>query len=254
MVLQRDKEVVVWGWANPREHISVSLNHLTGDAITGTDRRWKVTLPPMPAGGPFTLTVRGAKSAKAIVLRDVMFGEVWVASGQSNMTYALSGATGAADEIPKATYDQIRFFTVPKKIALSAQRDTLRSFWEVCSPDTAKAFSAVGYFFARDLHRALGVPIGVILSAWPGTAAEEWTDPESLRREPLLQPIMTRWDASSSEVKRFAAQSADISLEFDDFELLPVGGGSEAGLRKDCRGAGANQLPIRDNHQPGRRL
>ena len=227
MVLQRDKEVVVWGWANPREHISVSLNHLTGDAITGTDRRWKVTLPPMPAGGPLTLTVRGAKSAKAIVLRDVMFGEVWVASGQSNMTYALSGATGAADEIPKATYDQIRFFTVPKKIALSAQRDTLRSFWEVCSPDTAKAFSAVGYFFARDLHRALGVPIGVILSAWPGTAAEEWTDPESLRREPLLQPIMTRWDASSSEVKRFAAQSADISLEFDDFELLPVGGGSE---------------------------
>jgi sialate O-acetylesterase len=145
MVLQRDKEVVVWGWATPQEHISVTLGRVTRDTTTGQDGRWSATLPAMPVGGPFTLVVRGAKT---ILIKDVMFGEVWVASGQSNMTYALSGATGAAEEIPKATYDQIRFFTVPKKIALSSQPDTQPALWQVCSPDTAKMFSAVGYFLS----------------------------------------------------------------------------------------------------------
>ncbi len=145
------------------------------------------------------------------------------------MTYALSGATGAAEEIPKANYDEIRFFTVPKKIALTPQEDTGPAAWEICSPDTAKAFSAVAYFFARDLHRALGVPVGIVLSAWPGTAGEEWTDPESLRREAVLQPIVKRWDASAENVKAFATRPAEIALEFDDFELLSAPG--------DARGA-----------------
>jgi sialate O-acetylesterase len=226
MVLQRDKEIPVWGWAAPQEHISVSLGRLSGDTTAGHDGSWKLTLPAMHAGGPFTLAVRGIKT---IVIKDVMLGEVWVASGQSNMAYALSGATGAADEIPKATYDQIRFFTVPKAIALSPQPDTLPAHWDVCSPVTAKTFSAVAYFFARDLHKALDVPVGIILSAWPGTAAEEWTGQEALRREPLLQPIMTRWAASGSEAKQFPIQPAGISLEFDDFELLSVSGGIDSG-------------------------
>jgi sialate O-acetylesterase len=226
MVLQRDKEIAVWGWATPQEHISVSLDRLSRDTTAGRDGSWKLTLPAMRVGGPFTLAVRGAKT---IVIKDVMVGEVWLASGQSNMTYALSGAAGAADEIPNAAYDQIRFFTVPKKIALSPQPDTLPAHWDVCSPDTAKTFSAVAYFFARDLHKALGVPVGIILSTWPGTAAEEWTDQKLLRREPLLQAIMTRWAASASEAKQFAIQPADISLEFDDFELLSAAGVTDSG-------------------------
>jgi sialate O-acetylesterase len=226
MILQRDVEVAVWGWADPGEQLSVTVGPHKRKTAAGADGRWNVSLPATPAGGPYSLVVQGKKT---IVFKDVLFGEVWVASGQSNMTYALSGATGAAEEIPKAKYDEIRFFTVPKKIALTPQEDTDPAAWEICSPDTAKAFSAVAYFFARDLHRALGVPVGIVLSAWPGTAAEEWTDPESLRREAVLQPIVQRWDASAENVKAFAMRPAEIALEFDDFELL-----SEPG---DVRGA-----------------
>src|SRR5260370_6396572 len=97
--------------------------------------------------------------------------------------------------------------------------------WEVCSPETAKSFSAVSYFFARDLHKELGVPIGIILSSWPGSAGEEWTDPDSLRREPEMKRMVERWDASAAEVKPFAARPAEFSMEFDDFELLRAGNG-----------------------------
>lgn len=225
MVIQRNIPISVWGWAEPGEHIEVSFGPNRGDAVASGAGEWKAVLPAMPEGGPFTMAVRGKK---AIELKDVLIGEVWVASGQSNMTYELSGATGAAEEIPKAKYDEIRFFTVPKKIAVSAQKDTLPAAWEICSPDTAKTFSAVSYFFARDLHKALNVPIGVILSAWPGTAAEEWTDPASLRSEPLLQPILQRWEGASKQVKEFAAESVPISLQFDDFELLPAAEGGRA--------------------------
>src|SRR5262249_33860883 len=116
MVLQRDMDISVWGWADPEEHITVTLGENTQGTVTTADGHWNVSLPAMHAGGPFTLTVRGKKT---LMVKDVLLGEVWVASGQSNMTYALSGATGAAEEIPAARYPQIRFFTVPKKIAIT---------------------------------------------------------------------------------------------------------------------------------------
>lgn len=219
MVLQRNMAISIWGWADPGEPITVSLGTSTRESVGGTDGRWNVSLPAMSAGGPFTLVVRGRKTLE---MKDVLLGEVWIASGQSNMTYALSGAAGSAEEIPSANYPQIRFFTVPKKIALEPQADTLPASWEICTPDTAKSFSAVAYFFARDLHNKLGVPVGVILSAWPGTAGEEWTDPDSLQQGPVLRPIVQRWEASAPAVKRYAEEPADISLEFDDFELLPA--------------------------------
>jgi sialate O-acetylesterase len=219
MVLQRDAEIHIWGWAAPGESIAASLAGETRQATAGGDSRWSIALPPLPAGGPFVLEVRGEKTIR---IKDVLIGEVWIASGQSNMTYGLSGATGAAQEIAKANDAELRFFTVPRHIALEPQTDTLPSAWEICSPDTAKSFSAVAYFFARDLRRALGVPVGVILSAWPGTQAEEWTSLSVLRRDPVLAPIAKRWDAAPSAEHSFAARGAGMSLEFDDFELLPT--------------------------------
>ena len=219
MVLQRDKELLIWGWADPNESIEVSLAGTARQTIATGDGRWIVSLPPLPAGGPFVLEVRGKKNLR---LKDVMIGEVWVASGQSNMTYALAGAANAAQEVPEANDPGLRFFTVPKRIAVEAQADTLPAAWEVSTSETAKNFSAVAYFFARDLRRSLGVPVGMILSAWPGTAGEEWTDPESLPRDPILQPIASRWDATTSEKKAYAASPRHFSLEFDDFELLPA--------------------------------
>jgi sialate O-acetylesterase len=225
MVLQRDMRIAMWGWADPGERVSVTLASHARTVVAGVDGTWRVSLPAMQAGGPFTVVVRGKKS---ILFKDVMIGEVWIASGQSNMTYALSGATGAAEEIPKANYPDVRLFTVPKKIALTPEEDTLPASWQTCSPDTAKSFSAVGYFFARDLHKALGVPVGIILSAWPGTLGEEWTDVKSLAAQPILRPIVERWNSAPASVKDFAAKQADISLEFDDFELLPSAGDAQS--------------------------
>jgi sialate O-acetylesterase len=244
MVIQREIEIRIWGWADAGEKISVSLGASSGQATTDPDGHWRVILPAMRAGGPFALMVRGKKT---IVFRDVMLGEVWVASGQSNMTYALSGVTGGDKEISYATYPGIRFFTVPKKIAVEPQADTLSATWEVCSPETAKSFSAVSYFFARDLHKALGVPVGIILSAWPGTAGEEWTDLESLRREPILKPIVERWDASAADMKSYAAHAAEFSIEFDDFELLRDGSDPRGPLKLSNFDDGAAEISTGGN-------
>ena len=157
MVLQRGRPIRVWGKANAWEKLKVDLAGHTGTTTADTTGRWNLLLPAMPAGGPFTLAVRGNKE---VVIKDVMIGEVWLASGQSNMTFGLAGADGAETEVPRADYPQIRLFTVPQKIALSPQDNTLAAHWEICTPDSAKGFSAVGYFFARDLYRSLGVPIG----------------------------------------------------------------------------------------------
>jgi len=228
MVLQRDVVTRVWGWADPGEKIFVSLTGDTLAASADEQGHWKIDLPAMRAGGPFILRVQGKKT---IEFKDVMIGEVWVASGQSNMTYGLSGATGAAEEIPKADYGGIRFFTVPQKISLTPEKDTLPAEWMVCTPESAKAFSAVSYFFARDVYRALGVSVGIILSARPGTAAEEWTDPDTLRSEPALASILKAWDAAAPIMKSLAARPVDFSLEFADFELLPQPGGGSSPVR-----------------------
>jgi hypothetical protein len=172
----------------------------------------------MPAEGHFTLAIQGKKT---IELKDVMIGEVWLASGQSNMAFALNASLGGAEEVAQADYPQIRLFTVPKKIALQRQENTLPAAWQICSPETAKDFSAVGYYFAWDLYKNLGVPIGVIQSAWPGTTIEEWIDPEVLRQDAQLKPILE--DSPKSEAGAVAGARIPFELEFDDFELIRDG-------------------------------
>jgi sialate O-acetylesterase len=184
MVLQQERQIHIWGRADVGERITVTLADKIRSALPDAHGSWSVYLPAMRAGGPFNVVVRGKKT---ILLKDVMIGEVWVASGQSNMTFALSDSLAAAEELPKADYPQIRLFTVPKKITLEAQSDTLTAAWQICSPETAKTFSAVAYYFARDLHRKLDVPIGIIESAWPGTTIEEWIDSRVLHETPALK-------------------------------------------------------------------
>jgi sialate O-acetylesterase len=225
MVLQRDVGIPVWGWADPGEPVSVRLAGNVRETVTGPEGNWHVTLPAEPAGGPFVLLVKGQKT---IVLRDVLIGDVWVASGQSNMTYGLSGAIGGEEAASTAKFAGIRFFTVPQKVALMPQQDTLPASWQTCTPETARKFSAVAFFFARQLYKELDVPVGIILSAWPGTAGEEWTDPDSLRREKELWPIVARWEAQPAGVKSFAAGPVDFHLEFDDFELFSAKNGAIA--------------------------
>src|SRR6266852_2736128 len=215
MVLQRGSEIHIWGSADAGEKITVTLVGNASSVRTDSAGHWSVHLPPMPAGGPFTLAIQGKKT---IELKDVMIGEVWLASGQSNMAFALNASLGGAEEVAQADYPQIRLFTVPKKIASQRQENTLPAAWQICSPETAKDFSAVGYYFAWDLYKNLGVPIGVIQSAWPGTTIEEWIAPEALRQDAQLKPILE--DSPKSEAGAGAGARIPFELEFDDFELI----------------------------------
>lgn len=219
MVLQQGREIHLWGQADAGEKITVSLSGHAATTTADAQHQWSVRLLAMAAGGPFTLTIQGNKR---IEIKDVMIGEVWIASGQSNMTFSLDGAEGAATEVPQADYPQIRLFTVPRKIALSPQQDTLPARWKICTPDNAKSFSAVAFFFAREIHRKLNVPVGVVESAWPGTAIEDWIGPEALQSEGDLKPVLEESKHATPEQKEFAENSLPVELEFDDFELIPA--------------------------------
>jgi len=219
MVLQQGREIHLWGKADPGEVVTASLAGSRAKATTDASGAWSIDLPALPAGGPFTLIIRGKKE---IVIRDVLIGEVWLASGQSNMTYSLDGSENGATEAAHANYAEIRLFTVPRRIALSPQASTLPAHWEICTPETARSFSAVAYFFAREIQRKLNVPVGVIESAWPGTTIETWIAPEVLHADPDLRSVTEEWDRATPAQKSFAERPLPFDLEFDDFELIPV--------------------------------
>lgn len=225
MVLQRGREIRIWGRADAGEKITVSLAGRSSDTSAGADGKWSVHLPAMVAGGPFTVTILGKKE---IVIRDVMIGEVWIASGQSNMTYSLSGSEGGAEEVSKANNPLIRLFNVPKRIALSPQENTLAAHWEVSSPDSAREFSAVAYYFAREIQRRENIPVGVVESAWPGTPIQEWIAPEVLQSDAETRPVLDDWKHATDAEKQFAESSLPFELEFDDFELIPAAPDSKA--------------------------
>ena len=190
MVLQRDLPIAVWGWADPGEGVSVSLAGHTVSAVTGADGRFKVFLPALPAGGPHVLTVSGRST---MTFDDVWIGEVWLASGQSNMEWPLNSARDAAAEIQAANDPLLRHCFIPRTTALTPATDVPAS-WQPASPDTAGGFSAVAYFFARVLRQKLNVPVGVINASWGGTLAEAWTSREGLAAEPTLKGHLDNLD------------------------------------------------------------
>ena len=182
MVLQRDRMIPVWGWAEPGEHVTVSLCSSSASARTNGEGRWSVQLSRLPAGGPHELKVQGKNE---VVCADVMLGEVWVCSGQSNMEWAMKNVNNAKQEIAAADHPQIRLFHVQHKRS-STELDDLAGGWNECMPKSVPDFSAVSYFFGRYLHKYLDVPVGVIETAWGGTPAEKWTPPSMFKTVPSL--------------------------------------------------------------------
>ncbi|MFS4418740.1 sialate O-acetylesterase [Maribacter sp. 2307ULW6-5] len=179
MVLQRESKVLLYGWANPNEKVLITTgwDQREYELKTGTDAKWSLEVQTPGAGGPYTLGFKGG--ANAIVLENVMIGEVWLCSGQSNMEWsARNGIDHATEEIEQANYPQIRLFTVAKRSAPYPQED-VHGQWAVCSPDTMANFSAVAYFFARKVQAETGMAIGLIDAAWGATSAEVWT-PEAV--------------------------------------------------------------------------
>ncbi len=189
MVLQRGIEVPVWGSAEPGEQVTVSSCGQTENATTGEDGKWMVRLDPIEMQEPFAMTVAGNNE---IALQNVVMGDVWICSGQSNMAFTVGSALNAAEEIANADFPMIRFCTVPR-VTSTEPLDQVNATWAVCSPATAGGFSAVGYFFGRDVHQALDVPIGLINTSWGGTPADAWTSAEKLAGDPDYAPVFDWW-------------------------------------------------------------
>jgi sialate O-acetylesterase len=206
MVLQRDAALPVWGWAEPGEKVSVSLAGQTKTATADTAGKWAVKLDAIPAGGPHALKVQGNNTLE---IADVMLGEVWLCSGQSNMEMSVGGSADRDAEIAAAKYPGIRMMTVAHAPTEKPQ-ENCQGQWKVCSPQTVGGFSATAYFFGRTLHQELDVPVGLINSSWGGTPIQAWTNLEDQKALPELKPLLQSWDA---QVAKFDPQAARQQFE-----------------------------------------
>jgi sialate O-acetylesterase len=176
MVLQRDKLLPIWGWADPGEEVTVQLGENKVSAKADAKGSWKVTLPSMKADGKaHRLTVSGKNR---IELEDILIGEVWIGSGQSNMEWSLSATHGAKEAIAAADHPEIRLFHVPKVQTNEPAKD-VKASWKACKPDTVGGFSAALYYFGARIQKELGVPVGLINSSWGGSPIEPWTVTET---------------------------------------------------------------------------
>jgi sialate O-acetylesterase len=218
LVLQQQMAVPVWGWAEPGEQVTVTFGKDKQSARADDKGNWQVKLSPLTASEtPADLTIAGKNT---ITLKDVLVGEVWLCSGQSNMEFSMRTVKNSAQEIADANHPNLRLFTVPKWVQAQPQKDVKEDqrgkiTWEACTPQTIVNFSAVGYFFGRDLQKELHVPVGLIHSSWGGTPAEAWTRHSNLENDPDYQQILNRraqakadyekamqkWEADSAKAK-----------------------------------------------------
>jgi len=190
MVIQRGLPVHIWGMAEPGETVSVAFRGETRSTAADTLGRWSVYLAPAEAGGPFALSVKGTST---IELNDVLVGDVWVASGQSNMEMPVSRVANADAEIATAKFPRIRLFQVERKVSDYPMEDVTARGWSICDPETVGKFSAVAYFFGRDLTERLDVPIGLMEADWGGTPADAWTSLHAIGQDAALMPVFAEW-------------------------------------------------------------
>ena len=182
MVLQREKKINLWGYANPGEPVTINFVSKIYHTVTDLSGKWKIRMGEIKAGGPYQMTITGEN---VITVNDILIGDVWICSGQSNMEFPVSLGKNADQEIKNANYPTIRLFNVNKRIALSPLEDTYGR-WATCSSSSIQNFPAIGYFFGRDIQHAVNVPIGLINASWGGTVIESWISKEGLADEPTF--------------------------------------------------------------------
>ncbi len=206
MVLQRDQKDPVWGWAEPGEEVTVTIGDQKHTTKADADGNWRVELEPLPAGGPHTLTVQGKNT---VTYDDVLVGEVWICSGQSNMQWSMNNTNDTDLEKMTAKYPQIRLITVPN-VGTQEPQKNFNGQWQVCTPETVGNFSAIGYLFGRQLYQATDVPVGLINNAWGGSACEAWIRRDLLEKDAQYQPLMDRWVEME---KKAAENTAERNLQ-----------------------------------------
>ena len=236
-VLQRDRPLPVWGWATPGAKVEVSFGGHSASTTAAGDGTWRVELPAHPAGGPFPMRVREGKDPP-VTVRDVLVGDVWLASGQSNMEWPVAQAKDATREIARANDPGIRHFKVPKSWSERPEVRLTGGRWQSASPETVGQFSAVAYYFARDLRARTGVPIGIIDSTWGGSSIEAWMDAGSQGIDAAALAAKLRdvrvseeraLSQSRQRLARWPAFTSDAAwknedLDDRDWDTLPVPG------------------------------
>lgn len=245
MVLQQNSSARFWGWTKPSGKVKVttSWNGESYSTRADAEGNWLVEVATAEAGGPHTVAIKGDTS---IVLNDILLGEVWICSGQSNMEWSLSRAETADTEIPNSDYPDIRLFTVKKHIAPRPMED-VSGAWEACNPETSEAFSAVGYFFGKKLHKELGVPVGLINTSWGGTPSESWTSREMLQTfGDFDQQLEALYNASDEEVKKAEEEAVRMEAEIEsqwDFDNMDNVGFKEGWKNADYDDSDWNTMP-----------
>ena len=225
MVLQQGVKVRIWGNAKPGERVIVTLKDKSASAVADAQGRWQVWLEPLKAGGPLELTV---KVDNVVNVKNVLVGEVWLCSGQSNMEWPLVNTVGGVETVAQANYPEIRLFTVTKNTSPTPLAD-VEGHWVVTTPDDAAHFSAVGYFFGRELYQHLKVPIGLIHSSWGGTPAEAWTRHDALVSSPDLKPIIDKYESSLNALPQAKEAYARALAEWEEKNLyIDAGNKGEA--------------------------
>ena len=200
MVLQRNQAVAVWGKAAPRERLTLRFNGETFRSRADAEGKWRTELPATPAGGPYQLIVEGKD--ERLEFSNVLMGDVFLCSGQSNMEWPLRRLPYAEKEAMTANYPEIRLIKIRHDQALEPQEDVLPTSWEMCSPANVMDFSAVAYFFARHLHNEYGIPIGLISSNWGGTPVDSWISQDKLSEFPQMEEILATYEQEGMSVAK----------------------------------------------------
>jgi len=254
MVLQQGMSVPVWGWADPGEQVTVSFAGQKVSATAGADRKWMVHLASLRASSdPLEMTLAGKNTIRIV---DILVGEVWLGSGQSNMDFVVSGDTAKypgmaqrfagiaheAEEIAAANCPKIREFRVPPKTSELPLEDVAGK-WQVCTPETVPGFSAIAYLFSRDLQKAIHLPVGFITSAFGASCASAWVSKEVLESDARMQPIMDRFAAQVATFKTAAEAAANSPAQPDAAPAAPAGGA------RGSRGGGRGS-PFSNQHNP----
>lgn len=225
MVLQQGMKIPIWGRASPRERVTVTFNDKASNTIADAHGRWQIWIGPLKAAGPSELTVKGDN---VLTIRNVLVGEIWLCSGQSNMEWPLVNTVNGNEAVAQANHPEIRLFTVEHHTAALPLED-VQGRWVVTTPEEAANFSAVGYFFGRELYRRLKVPIGLIDSSWGGTPAEAWTSHEALLSSPQLKPILDDYESSLNALPQTKEAYLRALVQWEDQNLhIDAGNKGEA--------------------------
>ncbi len=204
MVLQQKQKNKVWGLADAGEAVTVSIDKQSQKTTADAKGNWQVSLDPLPVGGPYTMTVQGKNTAK---FEDILVGEVWLCSGQSNMEWSVNSSNDADLERAAAKYPKIRMINFPNVGTQEPIWTHPNSKWMVCSPETVGEFSAVGYFFGRQLYETLDVPIGLINNAWGGSSCDAWIRRDLLAGDEKYKPLMDRWSNMESQAEELSKKT-----------------------------------------------